>query len=536
VRLSAFLYGLLGWFAGLIGGVILTLGLLVARARFQGAYFHDPDELIGWVGLPLVLGPIAGAWMGAAHPPGRSIVPAAAGGLSVGVAVGAALGTLGGDPSWKWAGLTMGGAAGLVLGVWVALLRHFRRRRRALEEGWELGPRRPVFMAVLITAAFLGPLVGFGASASDEDPPSAPHVEPEPDSSEVEAVVLLLGDGGNARQHLSPILPRVRADVDRWSARLADSSVVVLFLGDNVYPSGLPEPGSLTWAEDSLKVSDQLSVVASDTARARGARAIFLAGNHDWGERVDREGAVRLGHLDRLLAGLAQGGPAVDLLPEAGTGGPAVVDVGAHLRLVLLDTAWWLLQSEADEHEAVLRSVEEAVATAGGREVVIAAHHPYASGGPHGGTVAVGETLGVRNLLSLSGALLQDLRSRPYVDLRRGLVRIFAKHGPPALFAGGHEHSMQLLAGLDPTEPPFTLVSGAVSKNTAVGAAPGMLMARSEPGFGRLLVLRDGSLHLSIETTGADYLLCPDVEPDRVRCMADGVAGFTTVWSQPLSR
>jgi hypothetical protein len=309
---------------------------------------------------------------------------------------------------------------------------------------------------------------------------------------------------------------------------------VVLFLGDNVYPDGLPEPGSLTWAEDSAKISDQASLVAGEAARTRGARAIFVAGNHDWGERTDFGGAVRLGHQEELLERLSAGGPAVALLPAAGTGGPAVVDVGAHLRLVLLDTAWWLLEAEEEQHGLVLRGVADALATAGPRRVVIAAHHPFTSGGPHGGAMALGRTLGVRTLISLSGANLQDLASRPYADLRNGLVRIFAEHGPPALFAGGHEHSMQLLQGLGPTDPPHTVVSGAASKLTAVGAAPGMRFARSEPGFARLLVLADGRLHLSIETTGADYLICPDTEAERVPCMAEGVEGFRTVWSEGL--
>jgi len=68
------------------------------------------------------------------------------------------------------------------------------RRRRALEEGWELGPRRPVFVATLITAAFLGPLAAMVAHAREPDPPTAPRVVPEPDPSAVESVVLLLGD------------------------------------------------------------------------------------------------------------------------------------------------------------------------------------------------------------------------------------------------------------------------------------------------------------------------------------------------------
>ena len=95
---------------------------------------------------------------------------------------------------------------------------------------------------------------------------------------------------------------------------------------------------------------------------------------------------------------------------------------------------------------------------------------------------------------------------------------------------------MQVLAGSGGNEPARMLVSGSASKLTEVGTSPGMLFARSEPGFARLLVLRDGTLHLSVETTGADHLLCPESEAERLACMGEGVQGFRTVWSEPLTR
>jgi hypothetical protein len=434
----------------------------------------------------------------------------------------------------RWAGLMMGAAAGLLLGVSVALLRHYRRRRRALEEGWELGPRRPIFAALLITAAFLGPLVGLGARASVPDPPSAPRVTAEPDASQVESVVFLLGDGGNARQHLSPILPRVRADVERWSGRLErDSAVVVLFLGDNVYPSGLPEQGSLTWAGDSAKVADQASLVAGPLGRKRGARAIFLAGNHDWGHEADWAGALRLVRLGEFLDSWT--GPAAGRLtmsPEPGTGGPGIVDLGRGVRLVLLDTAWWLLGADPPGKDEVIEGLREALRSAAGRRVIVAAHHPLRSAGPHGVAEELGRTFGVRFLLQKAGLLLQDLTSPPYADLRARLGEVFSDAGRPDIFAGGHEHSLQVF-GLEATPVPRDLVVGSASKLTKVRNAPGLLFARSEPGYAKVFVLRDGGLHIRIEAAPARYLTCENAT-DLDACMADGVAAFRTVWAETL--
>ena len=533
--MKALLFGLVGLLAGTGGGLIVTLGLVVARARFEGAYFHDPAEVVGWVGLPLLIGPIAGAWIGAADPPEESVLPGSVIGLVLGGLLGALLGSIGDDPTGVWAGIVMGAALGLVLGVWVPLLRHFRRRQRALEGGWELGKRRPLLVSLVITAALLAPLAVLAARGGAPAPPCSERIEPEPDPADVESVILLLGDAGDARFGSAPILPRVQAEVERWSALLErDSAVVVALLGDIVYPGGVRSVGELGRDEDSTRVADQVALVAGPSARARGARARFLAGNHDWGERRDHEGAVRVHQLDELLEALHRAGAPVALLPDAGTGGPAVVDLGAHVRLVLLATAWWLLAENPAARVDVLRGVADALATADGRAVVVLAHHPFATGGPHGGVATLGRALGVEQLLSRSGARIQDLSSRPYLELKRGLADLFAVHGAPILFAGGHEHSIQVLRGAGPSEPTWTLVSGSASKSTGVGMVPGLIFARAEPGFARLLVLKDGGLHLTIETAPAEYLACPAADVARIACMADGVGAYRVAWSGRL--
>ena len=345
-----FLKGLAGLVGGAIAGLILTLGLVVARAQLDGAYFHDPDELLSWVGAPLVVGPLLGTWIGAAHPPGSSVMVWSAFGLVVGILGGAIMGAiLRADPSGPWAGMVIGAALGVVGGVWITLLRFYRRRRRHRIEGGDPHPSRPIVASLLLTALLLGPLVLLVARVADPKPPQATHVEPEPDSTSVETVILLLGDAGEVRLADSPILARVRREVNRWAGLIErDSAVVVLLLGDIVYPSGVGAPGSSRRVEDSARVADQASLVADSVARARGARVLFLAGNHDWGQSRHIDGRIQVGHLGDLLDTLLASGHAVAWAPPAGTGGPAVVDVGDHLRLVLIDTAWWLLEANAE--------------------------------------------------------------------------------------------------------------------------------------------------------------------------------------------
>lgn len=528
-----------GFVGGALAGVVVTLAVVVARARIGRAFLHELGEVVGWTGLGLVLAPVAGVWLALAWPWALGSTGVGAGaGLAVGAGLGAAMGALGSaDPAWVWAGGTMGAGVGLVAGALAGFLRG-RRRTPAGDPGRPTGdPERPATSTGVV--AVLGAVVALGAGAcgdgtESELPPPGRFAEPSPEA--VESVVFLLGDPGLARAHHFPVLPRLRGEVERWAEALeADSSVVVLVLGDLVYPDGVAARDSPGFAEDSARLADQVDLVAGPRARSRHARLHFLAGNHDWGQGAGRPGEERIHRLAALVEELGAGtGAWVSLEPEPGAGGPSVVDVGRHARLILLDTAWWLLEAEGASKRRVVRGVRRALRTAGDRRVVVAAHHPFESAGPHGALDTFGSTLGIRTLLSRSGALLQDLHSRPYWTLRQELTGVFAQEGRPDLFAGGHEHSLQVVRGGADDVPAVTLVSGSASKLTPVGTSPGLVFARSVPGYARLFVKRDGTLELLVDAAPARFLRCPEEGDERETCMAEGVGAFRTVWAGEL--
>lgn len=382
-------------------------------------------------------------------------------------------------------------------------------------------------------------LLAFHASCALPPPPlPAPQQIPAPDPAEVERVIFLVGDPGVARREYYPILPRLSQDIEFWAQRLdRDSAVAVLFLGDIVYPLGLHPPGHELYPHDSAIVMDQVHLLAGPYARERRAQGYFIPGNHDWGLEEEFEGFIRLKNLDDFLnRARASTGANVQLVPEVGTGGPFVLDLGEKIRVAILDTAWWLLAggNVRAEHEVVLDSLESVFRSAGDREIIMAAHHPLRSAGPHGGEFSFWRTLGVRYLLARSGAILQDITSIPYRDLERGLEGIFERHGPPLAFAGGHEHSLQVFRGLQPTDPSYDIVSGSASKLTSVGTAEGMLFGRSAPGYMRLVVDKDGDVSLFVEAAPERFQKCPKENPERAVCMAEGVAAFQTVHSQRL--
>lgn len=402
---------------------------------------------------------------------------------------------------------------------------------------------------VVVLAGVVG-LQAWSCGPSTADiPPWTPIPEPPPE--EVESVIFLVGDAGEARLRDTPLLHRMREEVELWSERLGrDSAVVVLYLGDIVYPAGLHPPGSPEFPEDSAVVEGQLRIVGGPKAREHRTLGLFMAGNHDWGEEPGWEGTERLENLEQFLARARERGyESVELLPEAGAGGPAVLDIGDHVRLVLVETAWWLLQPDRPYRAEVIAGVEEAIRTRGERNIMMAGHHPWKTGGAHGGLVDFWKTLGVEWLLWRTGSLLQDLNSPPYRDLVRRLEEVFRRVGNPLIYAGGHDHSLQLLRGVREAAPEYTIVSGSGSKLTGVTAIPGSMYMEPKPGYVRVTVSRDGSVALFVEAAPAEFLSCGDglvvnmddgmevdLDAEREKCMAEGVAAFETVYSARLYR
>jgi hypothetical protein len=356
----------------------------------------------------------------------------------------------------------------------------------------------------------------------------------EPAAAEVESVVFLFGDAGYADARRDPILRRLGRDVERWSTSLArDSAVVVLFLGDIVYPLGLRHDAAY-FARDSAIVASQAGVLAGRSAREFGAIGYFLAGNHDWGEARNEAGLRRLLNLEEFLARRRAEGVHVRLQPEAGQPGPAVIDLGAHTRLLLFDTAWWLLAESEYLKRRSFQQTEDAIRSASGRTIIVAAHHPYSSASAHGGLIPFWDRLGVRFLLNRAGAVLQDLNSVPYRELLRAMLRAFDE-GQPLVFAGGHDHNLQVIAHDSFPKPRFSLVSGSGSKHTPVGHADGMLYRHAAPGYMKLVTHHSGRVDLFVVAApDAGYQRCSGEGDGLAACLDAADRAITTTFGMRL--
>ncbi len=355
------------------------------------------------------------------------------------------------------------------------------------------------------------PLLLAATLACAGTPHPTPVPVPEPPPGLTEATIFLIGDAGNPAPGGEPVIEALARQVAR-----APGSAAVVFLGDNIYPRGLPDSASPARAEAERRMNGQV-----DPMRPLGVPVFFVPGNHDWaGQGSGGWDAIR--REARYIT--QRGGAAMRLLPADGCPGPVVVDFGARARFVFLDTQWWLHGGPkprgagsgcpAGTEDGVVDSLRSTLAAAGGREVLVLGHHPLASGGPHGGHFTWKDHLfplrAVNSWLWLPlpvigsayplarkwGVTAQDQSSGSNKRMRAALEGAFADH-PPLVYASGHEHTLQVVGGRTAR---YVLVSGAgiADHESPTAWSKGTLFALAHPGFQRLDFLRDGRVRLGV--------------------------------------
>lgn len=275
----------------------------------------------------------------------------------------------------------------------------------------------------------------------------------QPDSTDV--ALFLIGDAGVPRVGFEPVFAALQHEVST-----APGERVVVFLGDNIYPRGLPDStdlGARVEAERRLNAQ----IVAAESTHAK---AIFIPGNHDWdAERPD--GLVAVRRQAAYIRAVSRN--TILFLPTNGCPGPAVFDAGTRVRLLLLDTQWWLQDGPkgcpTETSAGVVDSIRTYIATAATRSVVVLAHHPIYSGGAHGEHWNIGDYLGSGPVILLRRMVnsAQDFRSNVNTAMRQALSSAFDPL-PPLLYISGHDHALQVLTGRPSAHEPLRyVVSGA---------------------------------------------------------------------------
>ena len=329
--------------------------------------------------------------------------------------------------------------------------------------------------------------------------------------------LLLLGDGGAPKPD-EPVLKTLH----EWTAEDAERTSIV-FLGDNMYPEGMTERKR---HEAPDRLTPQLTV-----AKSTGAHGLFIPGNHDWASGK-AEGLRAVLAQEKFINNALSGES--NFLPPGGSPGPVALELpktNPAVRLIVLDTQWWLHQHEKPEKlpEAMIEELVGLLDTE--LPVIVVGHHPLESYGSHGGFYDWKAHLFPLRFwkkwiwvpIPIVGSVYpyarwhlyrsdQDMNGTQNKNMVAQLNRAFAtRKSPPQgspllIYASGHEHSLQVLKG---KVTDYLLVSGAAAsrKVTEVMSGDNTLFAHQHTGFMAIDFLDDGKVLLRVvEPEGKEVL------------------------------
>src|SRR5688572_30810265 len=324
----------------------------------------------------------------------------------------------------------------------------------------------------------------------------------------------LIGDAGEP-----DILNSTVGEVLREQTKNSVANSTVLFLGDNVYPKGLPDP-----SHKNRKEAERILQTQVEWIRATGAKGIFLPGNHDW-FRGRRQGWQQITNQQQWIDSLSE--KQITLLPRDGCPGPVEVPIGNNALLVILDTQWFLHPGNKPKEESSCDATTPAEALLllndifvrnASKRIILAAHHPLITYGEHGGVFTMKDHLfpltSVKPKLYIPlpvvGSLyplyrkwfgdIQDTSHPTYKEMIGGISSLLEQY-PGTIYAAGHEHALQAIK----KDSVYYVVSGAAVKTTFVKEKKYTRFAASKTGFVKADIFENGQVKFTYFQIDAEF-------------------------------
>ncbi|HEX8356764.1 MAG TPA: metallophosphoesterase, partial [Segetibacter sp.] len=324
----------------------------------------------------------------------------------------------------------------------------------------------------------------------------------------VQSRLILIGDAGELKNGKHPVIDAVREKTK------IDSKTTIVFLGDNLYQTGLPDEQNAFYDIRRSVLDTQIAI-----AKGTGAKVYFIPGNHDW----DRG---RKGGWDAILREQAYidgaGDKNVKFFPEDGCAGPVEVELGPDAVMVIFDSQWWIHPYEKPGIESdcpyktkleVLSEIEDILAKNSKKLVILAQHHPFKSYGIHGGYYTLKQHIFpftdlkpnlyipmpvVGSIYPIARGVFgtpQDLKHPAYANMIHDVQKVAREH-PNVIFVAGHEHNLQLIK-----DSSFNyIVSGSGTKSTRVSSSKKAPFTSSLNGYAVLEVTKKKNVNVAFFT------------------------------------
>ncbi|MDX1637761.1 MAG: metallophosphoesterase [Balneolaceae bacterium] len=360
--------------------------------------------------------------------------------------------------------------------------------------------KKPHLLLIAILVMFFASCGGsrlYVSEWSSTQPAAPPEEDPR-------YSVFLVGDAGALQSRKQNPVFRL---LQEKTAEAGEQSAVV-FLGDNIYPAGLPKEGEKGRKEAEKKLVQQL-----ESVKDHPGRVFFIPGNHDW-NNSNRDGLDAVRRQETFVeAYLGRGNT---FLPDGGFPGPVDIELvddddtpfDKDIRLVILDTEWWLYEHEKSfgdtgEYELqdagdFLVELRNIMRERQNDHVIVAAHHPLFSNGTHGGYFPVRNHL----LPPVFGTFYvlyrkfigyrQDIPHFHYRELKNEMMESFHEVNN-LVYASGHDHSLQYFRVDRRRYYQHFLVSGAGSRPDWVASGRNAEFTYQGGGFMVVRYYNDGS-------------------------------------------
>ncbi len=301
--------------------------------------------------------------------------------------------------------------------------------------------------------------------------------------------VYLIGDAGE------PNDPDQNLMLLEEQIRTAQKDDILIFLGDNLYPKGMPELEHPARQEMEAKLIPQLELI-----KKFPGRSYLIPGDRDWA-KGKKHGWERV----RSMADFVQEDLGGDefFFPQDGCPGPIEFAVNANFTIVLIDTQYFLHRwdkpgeaSECNNKSTIeaLDDLNEIIKRNRGKHILLAGHHPMFTYGPHHGNLSFKDQLKPIPVLGSLQPLFrrtiggnQDNTNLRYRAVMKQIL-LSMKQAEHVIYASAHEHSLQLIE----REGHHFIVSGSGSKTSHVKQGRYSKFAKSEKGFAVLDVAGSG--------------------------------------------
>jgi hypothetical protein len=307
-----------------------------------------------------------------------------------------------------------------------------------------------------------------------------------------------IGDAGKIGAHQTSYKEVLQRDIQRDTL-----PSIVVFLGDNIYPKGMPAVGHKKRSEAERIMESQLALV-----KGVQGDVIFVPGNHDW-KKGGPEGLAYALNQQAWIDSLKQ--PNIKVLPANGCPGPIEINVSPQLTLIIIDTQWWLHPWEKPKDEAstceakseadVMVQLHDMLERNTGKRVIVAGHHPLLTYGEHGGYFSFEDHLFPLTNLNkylylpmpvlgsfypLYRKIFGNIQDAPHPQYKRmvTLLTDLFQHYPGVIYVSGHDHSLQY----NVKDSVHYVISGTGAKSSFVKKGKLSAFVSRAPGYVKLEV------------------------------------------------